>query len=392
MKILLSIVIPTRNRINTAYCCAKQTLAVTNSADIEVIVHDCSDIEALGPKLEDLCDTRLRYFHIDPVSMTENWNTAIQKVRGEYVIFIGDDDGVLPDIYELCKWAQRNNIPALGHEISALYLWPDYPDKKLSSTLYIYPCDGKLKYYNGKKEFTKCISSGYCNNFHRLPHLYHGIIKMEYLNEIKKKSGCFFDGTCPDYYSAFSLSLTLKEYCVVSFPFTYNGGCGESNAGRGITNINAKHLQEYQNFKWPSELPDNAKYMNVYIAESLYRVLNNFGMLNLLKTYNFSELYASCIVSKQFYKDIRGLLTRYFKLKYHSFSVYFILLFYYIVKDVFHKTIIKIKIMRKKDPVFLVPKKHKEYPAKDIFEANQILSEYIKKRGIFIRYSRNNKR
>src|SRR5437868_5243988 len=91
---LFSVVIPTRNRLSYVIACVRTVLRLPDP-DIEIVVHDNSDRDNLREKLEELRDVRVSY-HFVPgrISMTENYNGAVQRSRGRYVSLIGDDDGV----------------------------------------------------------------------------------------------------------------------------------------------------------------------------------------------------------------------------------------------------------------------------------------------------------
>ena len=81
---LLSIVVPTKNRPATLAYAVRAALALP-SDDLELVVQDCSDDnrtqDAIAPFA---ADGRLRYEKsVGAPSMTDNWNLAFERVRGE---------------------------------------------------------------------------------------------------------------------------------------------------------------------------------------------------------------------------------------------------------------------------------------------------------------------
>src|SRR5579871_6012309 len=91
-----SVVIPTRNRARYLRASIR-TVLHQRFQDFEVVVSDnCSNPET-KQVVDGFQDPRLRYYRSDvPLAMTDNWETAISQAKGEYVIVIGDDDGLLP--------------------------------------------------------------------------------------------------------------------------------------------------------------------------------------------------------------------------------------------------------------------------------------------------------
>ena len=92
----LSIVIPTRNRSETLKSAIESCL-IQQSQDLEVLVVDNASTPDTYAVVSAFDDPRIRYLrHDEPLAMTENWNTAMAEVRGDWIGFIGDDDGLTP--------------------------------------------------------------------------------------------------------------------------------------------------------------------------------------------------------------------------------------------------------------------------------------------------------
>ena len=106
---LLSVLIPTKNRPNTAIEAITIAVKIASGSNVQVVVQDCSDDDALEQLLlkYDLRDSVL-YSKVDPVSMTENWNIGLALTTGEYVTVIGDDDTILPGIIDVALWARNH--------------------------------------------------------------------------------------------------------------------------------------------------------------------------------------------------------------------------------------------------------------------------------------------
>src|SRR5215207_8249326 len=93
---LISLIIPTRERAETLFF-ALQTALDQVSDSYEVIVSDNFSQDNTEQVVRNFNDPRLRYFNTGKrLSMSDNWEFALGKARGEYIVYIGDDDAMMP--------------------------------------------------------------------------------------------------------------------------------------------------------------------------------------------------------------------------------------------------------------------------------------------------------
>ena len=94
-----SVLLPTRNRLEYLRY-AIETVRRQDFDDWEVVVSDnCSEDDIAG-YVRTLADSRVRYVRTSqPVPVTDNWNNALQHSAGDYVVMLGDDDGLLPGYF-----------------------------------------------------------------------------------------------------------------------------------------------------------------------------------------------------------------------------------------------------------------------------------------------------
>ena len=88
-----------------------------------------------------------------------------------------------------------------------LYFWPDVT----SDTIYHNPFFMKvpsreIQYINPIDEVLKCLKD-IRQDIMGLPHLYHGIVRRSFLNQIYDRVGTYFPGPSPDMANAIALSL-----------------------------------------------------------------------------------------------------------------------------------------------------------------------------------------
>jgi glycosyltransferase involved in cell wall biosynthesis len=111
--VFVSIVIPTHNRV-ALVAEAIETVRKDRKRHWELVVFDNCSQEPLRELVESLKDDRIVFHRSDEfLPVTESWNRAIAKARGEYVMLLGDDDGLAPNFFE---------------EISAVVDYFDRPD------------------------------------------------------------------------------------------------------------------------------------------------------------------------------------------------------------------------------------------------------------------------
>src|SRR5216683_506883 len=93
----LTIVIPTRERADTLQF-ALRTVCRQKDRDFVILVSDNASNDSTAQVVKSFGDPRIRY--INPgrrLSMSHHYEFALDHVVTDYVMFMGDDDGLLPD-------------------------------------------------------------------------------------------------------------------------------------------------------------------------------------------------------------------------------------------------------------------------------------------------------
>src|ERR1700722_9462664 len=97
-----SIVIPTRQRADTLAFTIATALAQTHP-DFEVVVQNNGNDQATNDVVAAFASPRIVLNGSpDILPISENFEAALNASRGEFVAFIGDDDGMMPDACEIC--------------------------------------------------------------------------------------------------------------------------------------------------------------------------------------------------------------------------------------------------------------------------------------------------
>ncbi len=94
-----SVLLPTRNRLEYLRY-AVETVRRQDYSNWEIIVSDNCSEEDISAYVHSLNEPRIKYVRtLELVPVTDNWNNALQQCDGDYVVMLGDDDGLLPGYF-----------------------------------------------------------------------------------------------------------------------------------------------------------------------------------------------------------------------------------------------------------------------------------------------------
>jgi glycosyltransferase involved in cell wall biosynthesis len=304
MGTLVSIVVPTKDRPATALALTQALLQLPGD-QFEVLVQDCGAPEGLGPLLAPLAtDSRLRYAHTGrAVSMTENWNAAMERVRGEYVTIVGDDDGVSRKLVDAARWAREQGFDAVAWDmLKVRFYWPDYPEQNLAGVLLTGEHTGAHTEVSPARELERAACGHGSILDYRLPRVYHGLVAFSSLRALRESTGAYFKGLTPDFYSAYALSGYVRATAHVDYPLSFLGHCRESNSARGqhVTHrlMPKEHLRAYDEVDFSGILPGDKDLSITVLAQSLIDGLVAAGRPELIGRIDLATIYAEYLVDK----------------------------------------------------------------------------------------------
>ena len=133
-----SVLLPTRNRLDLLSY-AIETVRRQDYSDWEIIVSDNFSEEDIASYVRSLNDPRIKYFRTDAfIPVTDNWNNALEQSAGDYIIMLGDDDGLMKGYFStLGHVIEKYDAPDLIYTSAYLYAYPgvmpDFPDGFLRS-------------------------------------------------------------------------------------------------------------------------------------------------------------------------------------------------------------------------------------------------------------------
>ncbi|QHL90226.1 glycosyltransferase [Sphingomonas changnyeongensis] len=270
---LLSIVIPTRDR--APYLAASIATALQSTdAPLEVLVLDNASADNTRDIVAAIADPRLRYERSERrLSMRDNFERGLRLAQGEYIGFIGDDDGIL------------GHAPAAVHAIfdnpkvdaiaaaRAHYYWPDLEGGRRGSALL--PRGEGMELRNSRQELRKLLDD---SDYYRLPCIYHGFVRRSLIDRNSKDR--FFLSSQVDIYSAIALSMAGVTFAFSHAPLVINGGSARSN---GASHFGGGTAEERNKWKQEDDLGflpgfDNHATVGVLIVESALRYAAAFDV------------------------------------------------------------------------------------------------------------------
>jgi glycosyltransferase involved in cell wall biosynthesis len=116
---LVSIIIPTYNRSWGLELAIRSVLAQTHHNYELLVVDDCSEDDTAFV-IQSFMDGRISYYR-QPVNvgMVKNWGEVLCRARGEFVVFLSDDDQLRPDFV-------ANRLNRMSHDSDVIVVFSKY--------------------------------------------------------------------------------------------------------------------------------------------------------------------------------------------------------------------------------------------------------------------------
>jgi len=269
----ISVVIPTRERWDTLGS-TLQTCVDQDYDNCEIIVSDNFSQDQTRSVVDAVRDPRVRYINTGRrLSMSHNWEFALSHVRGDYVTYVGDDDGLLPGALSALATIIGNTGATAISWSWASYFWPDSIHTRSRNLLFV-PCRDQLHRRSAPEMLRKVLE--FKQGYEQLPFFYKGLVSTALINKVREASGgAFFHSMVPDVYSAIALSVFAEEYYYSFRPYSLNGTSAASAGAAHFTpSLNASPAQAFlseNNIPFHSDLAF-APSLSIGVAESFFQV------------------------------------------------------------------------------------------------------------------------
>ncbi len=236
-----SIIIPTRGPVETLRHTLQTCISQRWDGDYEIVVSDNSLPE--NTSVYELCKEmnhdKIHYIKTPrPLAIGRNFEYAFLKSRGEFLIPIGSDDGLLPWTLEVLAEVLENVDDEIITWERGQYQWPDFG--KGMSDLLQFPCSAE----KGRYEVDYIAGANFLNNVLRnpqnmymLPLLYiNSGFKRSYMKTLIQKTGRLWDGPCQDIFMGIINSVINKNICRIRYPLTI-AGMAQYSTGQKYTRL-----------------------------------------------------------------------------------------------------------------------------------------------------------
>ncbi len=206
MTLKISIVIPTRNGAPYLRYCLETCLA-SDDRDLEVIVSDNNSTDGTQEMIAAFSDSRLHYYNTGAnLSMRQNFEFALDKATGDYIIYIGDDDGVLKNGLATLRRVLEKYRPGVINWRHITYKWPHVEFQDSPSILKFRPQDffGPL-YKRDPRKILGEFCAGTRTSYRDGAHIYHGAVSRQLIDKTRGEIGGYFMAQSPDIYTGFPI-------------------------------------------------------------------------------------------------------------------------------------------------------------------------------------------
>lgn len=303
---LLSIVIPTRNRQYYCIESIKNILSYKNE-DFELCIQDNSDNNEIEKYIKDnINDNRLIYKYVaTPLASIFNMDEAINLASGKYVLFIGDDDTILPNVFDIVSWMDRMEYDSVCSNSYVTYFWPGSRNGYNCGLVIMPKYENITTMVNVPKNLKKLFRNGILNYMdYNLPKVYHGIVLRERLLEIKEKTGRYYHGLSPDISACVSLSTVVRRHVLIKYPITVAGACRMSSTAQSYNHGHKGMLEDAPHFHLRGEYKWNCMVPKFYSVETIWAdtALNTALLLNrqdLVKSFRYGRFSAYALLKNR---------------------------------------------------------------------------------------------
>lgn len=228
----ISILIPTRERSRYLRHSLATALSIPDP-DVEIIVSDNCSTDDTFAVLTAFSDPRLRVVSTGQrVSMRQNFENALRHATGDYLIFFGDDDGILPGQFAALKRLLQIHRPECLSWSRMSYGWPTQNTKGKFGGIRFE--QHKLFGTPAKVDLPALTRRIVRADFlwgDDFPALYHGTVSRACIERLRPGGGEFFRAKVPDFYFTFLAAMAGIHHLHVAHSFTINGHSPASTGG-----------------------------------------------------------------------------------------------------------------------------------------------------------------
>ncbi|MFM0130747.1 glycosyltransferase family 2 protein [Paraburkholderia sediminicola] len=218
-----SILLPSRNRLELLKY-AIDSVVEQCEGNLEIVVSDNASDEDYETYLRSVTSVPIRYIRGDtPISVTANWNRALQAATGDYVVMLGDDDALTPGfIRKMTDVIENFEHPDVVYCMAYHYAYPNtLPGQEQG---YFCTVNNSSVFDISNEPFLLDVeqSRHLARQALRFRHLIsfnaqHFVWRRDFMKK-KVAGSMFFQSPYPDFFACFMTFLTAEKIAVVPSP------------------------------------------------------------------------------------------------------------------------------------------------------------------------------
>lgn len=319
-KPLITVAIPTRERCETLKYTLRTALE-QKADDYEVVVCDNFSHDDTRNVVKAFADPRVVYLNTgERLSMCDNWDHALRHARGDYVIFVGDDDAVIPGAIDRLR-------VLIGERPHDVYMW--------TTPTYIWPIDehdpvvedergSERPHELDLKAMARFVIANGGWRYYRIPGTYHAAVSKSILDTIRDRTGRVFHTTQPDLFTSMAVPVFARSCLHTGQAITIQGRSAKSNGGASVARdgpaVQARFIAECGQYRVHPTLFPNAPTIANLICDAILVAKDQFGEFYEGVEFNYEAMWAfMCRLGLVSRRDV--LKNRFAFRRYHAFKV-----------------------------------------------------------------------
>jgi hypothetical protein len=217
-----SLVVPTRQRADTLRH-ALRTLTAQDGRDLEIVVQNNGCDPKTRALVEEIADPRVRHFSSSAIlTMSENWEMALRHARGDFITFVGDDDGLFPDACRIARAVFDQTDAKILSWLPFCYYWPNYVHPELRNRL-VAIVDNNIRLRTVRSAGLLRRVYRFSADYSELPMIYNSFVARSVIEAVIAEYGRYFLGRAPDVTSGIVNAAKTDQFARLSRPLSMTG-------------------------------------------------------------------------------------------------------------------------------------------------------------------------
>lgn len=230
---LFSLVLPTLRRPDT-FQYALRTLVNQTHRDFEIVVQNNGRDKQTEDIVASFADDRIKHFWSDEtLPMSQNWELALSNARGEYITFIGDDDGLFSDACKIASGLIARTKADIVSWRPFSYYWGSHIISERKNLLVAdVDLNVAIRLVDSRRQLRGFFD--FKLHYSQLPMIYNSFVSRSLIDRVIDKAGRYFIGVTPDVTSGIVNAACSQQFILINRPLSIAGLSGHST-GHNVT-------------------------------------------------------------------------------------------------------------------------------------------------------------